>query len=194
MGMTRVKGLRSTHTPHVVSRHALAHAGQGAVGQVVEQRALPGVEDEELEDRVRDVGPGRGAPLGRGGSRQPEHLGGDAIEEQRVALLIVALQEEDPGHQALLGGHRGVLGRVGERRELLGDGLLGHAEAGEERGEAPAARGRDKRYPRFPNLTWTVGTQAIARQALAPTLAAWLTGRSPRFVKGTASTAVPARF
>ena len=76
---------------------ALAHPGQGAVGQVVEQRVLPGVEDdpleqhvveadalgepgaarrelgghrrqpllEELEQRGRDVLPGRGAPLGR---------------------------------------------------------------------------------------------------------------------------------
>jgi hypothetical protein len=35
-------------------------------------------------------------------SGQPEHLGGDAVEEQRVAILVTALQVEDPGHQALL--------------------------------------------------------------------------------------------
>ena len=114
--------------------HALAHAGQGAVGQVLAQRVMRGVEDdplehhvvegdalaqpgaarrelrghgrqpllEELEQRGWDVGPGRFAPLGRGGSGQPEHLGGDAVEELRVAILVAALQEEDPGHQALL--------------------------------------------------------------------------------------------
>jgi hypothetical protein len=31
---------------------ALAHPGKGAVGQVVEQRALPGVEDDPLEHQV----------------------------------------------------------------------------------------------------------------------------------------------
>src|SRR5688572_12030833 len=31
---------------------ALAHPGQGAVGQVVEQRALPGIEDDPLEEHV----------------------------------------------------------------------------------------------------------------------------------------------
>ena len=59
-------------------------------------------------------------------------------QERRVAHLVPALQEEDPGHQALLGGHRGVPRRSCERLELLGNGVLGHAEAGEERGEADA--------------------------------------------------------
>ena len=157
------------------SRHALAHPGQGAVLQVVEQRVLPGVEDdaleqhvveadalaepgpargelrghrrqpllEELEQRGRGVFPGRRAPLGLVGSGQPEHLGADAVEEPRVALLVAALEEEDPGHQALLGDQLRPPGRVGERLQVLGDGLLGHAEAGEERGEAGAALGRE---------------------------------------------------
>ena len=63
------------------------------------------------------------------GSREPEHLVADAVEEPRVALLVAALEEEDPGHQALLGGQLGLPGRVRERRELHGDGVLGHAEA-----------------------------------------------------------------
>src|SRR5215218_8578059 len=75
----------------------------------------------------------RAAPLGRVGSRQAEHLGSDAVEEQRVALLVAALQEEDPRHQALLGSQRRLPGRVGERCQLLCDRLLGHAETGEKR-------------------------------------------------------------
>ena len=156
-------------------RDALAHPGQGAVVQVVEQRVLPGVEDdsleqhvveadalaepgatrgelrghrrqpllEELEQRGRGVVPGRGAPLVRRISGQLEHLGADAVEEPRVALLVAALEEEDPGHQALLRDQLRPPGRVGERRQVLGDGLLGHAEAGEERGQASAALGRE---------------------------------------------------
>ena len=132
---------------------------QTAVGQVVQKGTLPGGEDdslqhhvveadavlergapcrelggqdgqahlEELEHPGRDVGPGGGAPLGWGGSGHPEHLGGDAVEEQRVALLVAALQEEDPGLQ-------GVISRLGERSQVLGDGVLGHAEAAEEDG------------------------------------------------------------
>ena len=88
---------------------------------------------------------GRCASLGRRGSRQPEHLGGDAVEEPRVALLVAALQEEDPCHQALLGGQRRLPRCVGERRDLLGDGPLAHAEAGEQRHEAAAALGRQVR-------------------------------------------------
>ena len=56
-----------------------------------------------------------------------------------VALLVAALEEEDPGHQALLRHQRRLPGRVGERRELLGDRVLGHAEAGEQRHQAAAA-------------------------------------------------------
>ena len=60
-----------------------------------------------------------------------------------MALLVAALEEEDPGHQALLGGQRRLPGRVGERREVLGDGLLGHAEAGEQRRQPVAALVRE---------------------------------------------------
>ena len=155
--------------------HALAHPGQRAIGQVVEKRVLPGVEDdpleqhvveadalaqslatrgdlgghrgqpllEELEHRGRGFGAGRGAPLGGGGSRQPEHLGGDAVEELRVALLVATLEEEDPGHQALLGHQRSLPGRIGERRDVLGDEIVTDAEAGEERLQAAAALVRE---------------------------------------------------
>jgi hypothetical protein len=78
------------------------------------------------------VGPGRVAALGGGLSLQAHHLVDDAVEDQRVALLVAALEVEDPGHQ-------GVVGRLAERREMLGDGVLGHTEAGEEGGEAIAA-------------------------------------------------------
>ena len=157
--------------------HGLAHPGQDAVVQVVEQRILSGLEDdplehhvveayalaqspaarrelggqrgeallEELEHRGGDVGSGGGAPLGRGRAGQPEHLGGDAVEDQRVALLVAALQEEDPGHQGLRRGERGAPGDSVERLEVLRDGVLGHAEAGEQRGEAPAALLREAR-------------------------------------------------
>ena len=100
---------------------------------------------EEVEHPRGGVFAGRCASLGRRGSRQPEHLGGDAVEEHRVALLVAALQEEDPCHQALLGGQRRLPRCVGERRDLLGDGPLAHAEAGEQRHEAAAALGRQLR-------------------------------------------------
>ena len=76
--------------------------------------------------------PGRVEPLVRGVAGELEHLGGDAVEHHRVALLVAALQVEDPGHQ-------GVVGRLAERRDVLGDGVLCHAEAGEQRGQALAA-------------------------------------------------------
>ena len=142
---------------------AFTHPGKGAVGQVVEQRVLPRVEDdpldqhvveadafaqpgaagceldrhlrqpflEELEHPGRSVSPGGCAPLVRGASGQAEHLLGDAVEEYGMTLLVAALQEEHPGHQRLVGGHRGLLGRCCKRRDLLGDDILGHAEAGQ---------------------------------------------------------------
>ena len=85
---------------------------------------------------------GGGAPLVRRLSRQPEHLGADAIEEPGVALLVAALEEEHPGDQALLRRQFRLPGGVGERRERLGDGVLGDAEAGEQRGQAIAPLGR----------------------------------------------------
>ncbi len=148
--------------------HAVAHPGQRAVVQVREQRLLPGVEDDPLEDHVveadarvhagaagrelaghgrqplleelehpgRGVLPGRVATLVRRVAGEREHLGGDAVEEHRVALLVAALQVQDPGHQ-------GVVGRVAERREVLGDRVLRDAEAGEQRGETRAALVRE---------------------------------------------------
>ena len=147
---------------------ALEHPGQRAVLQVREQRALPGQEDDPLEDHVveadarvdagaarRELARHRGQPLleelehagrgvltgrvetlVRGVAGELEHLGGDAVEHHRVALLVAALQVEDPGHQ-------GVVGRLSERRDVLGDGVLRHAEAGEERGQAIAALVRE---------------------------------------------------
>jgi hypothetical protein len=149
----------------------LAHPGQCAVGQVLEQRVRPGVEHdaleqhvveadalaqprftrrelrghrgqlllEELEDRRGGVLAGRCAALGGRLAGQPEQLFRDAVEESRVALFVAALQGEGPGHQALLGG-QGLPVRCGdERRELLGDRVLGNAEAGEKRREAVTA-------------------------------------------------------
>ena len=157
--------------------HALVHPGQRAIGQVVEKRVLPCVEDdpleqhvveadalaqslaargdlgghrgqpllEELEHRGRGFGAGRGTPLLGGGSRQSQHLGGDAVEEPRMALLVATLEEEHPGHQALL-GHQGSLpGCIGERRDVLGDEIVTDAEAREERLQAAAALVREPR-------------------------------------------------
>ena len=94
---------------------------------------------EELEDLRRGVLAGRCAALGGGLAGQPEYLCRDAVEEPRVALFVAALQGEGPGHQALLGGQGLPVRRGDERRELLGDRVLAHAEAGEERREALAA-------------------------------------------------------
>jgi hypothetical protein len=148
----------------------LAHSGQRAVGQVVEQRGRPGVEDdsleqhvveadalaqprftrrelrghrrqhllEELEDLRRGVLAGRRSALGGGLAGQPEYLCRDAVEESRVALFVAALQGEGPGNQALLGGQGLPIRRGDERRELLGDRVLGYAEAGEEGRQAVA--------------------------------------------------------
>ena len=155
--------------------HALVYPGQRAIGQVVEKRVLPGVEDdpleqhvveadalaqslatrgdlgghrgqpllEELEHRGRGFGAGRGTTLGGGGSRQSQHLGGDAVEEPRMALLVATLEEEHPGHQALLGRQRSLPGCIGERRDVLGDEIVTDAEAGEERLQAAAALVRE---------------------------------------------------
>ena len=79
------------------------------------------------------------------GSGQPEHLGGDPVEPQRMAVLVAALQEEDPGHQALVGGQGRLPGHVGERRDVLGDRVLGHAEAGEKSHETAATLIRELR-------------------------------------------------
>ena len=92
---------------------------------------------EELEHPAGACSRAAVAPLVRRVSGQLEHLGGDAVEEHRVALLVTALQEEDPRHEPR------IVGGVAERREVLGDGVLGDAEAGEERGEAVAALVRE---------------------------------------------------
>ena len=88
---------------------------------------------EQLEQRLRDEPSGGSASLRRRVSGQAEHLGGDAVEEQRVAVLVAALQKEDPHHHAVQ-----VLGGVGERSEVFGHGVLGDTEAGEQRRQAPA--------------------------------------------------------
>ena len=80
----------------------------------------------------------RGEPLGRGIARQPQHLGSHAVEEPGMAILVAALQEEDPHHHRV-----DVLGAIGERREVFGDRVLGHPEAGEQRRQEPAALGRE---------------------------------------------------
>ena len=145
---------------------ALANARQDTVGQIVEQRPLPGREDgsledhvvegdavenlgasrrqllgerrqprlEQLEQGVRHELPRRGEPLAGRLSGQLQDLGGDTIEELRVTILVAALEKEQPHHHRV---H--VLGAVGERHEVLGDRVLGDAEAGEQRGQAPAA-------------------------------------------------------
>ena len=135
---------------------------------------------EELEQRGRDVGAGRGAPLGRGGARQPEHLLGDAVEELRVPLLVAALEEEDPGHQALLGGQLRLPGRVGERRQLLGDGVLGDAEAGEQRRQALATLGRQLR----PRATSGVRSMAAGFHCRRATTCEKKLGQNLRFGAG----------
>ena len=169
--------------------HALAHPGQHAVLQVLEQRALPGGEHVPLEDHVvqgdaliqsdlarrqlgghrrqplleqlehggRDEVPGRGAPLRRGGSGQPEHLGGDPVKELRVALLVAALEEEDPGHQ-------GVRGRLGERREVLGDGRprRRRSRPGASSGGGGARPGAQARRGRPGRGRWSSGPTADA--------------------------------
>jgi len=117
----------------VVEPDALVQAG-AARRELGGQRGESVV--EELEHTGRGVGPGRVAALGGGLSVQAHHLVDDAVEDQRVALLVAALEVEDPGHQ-------GVVGRLAERREMLGDGVLGHTEAGEEGGEAIAALVRE---------------------------------------------------
>ena len=127
---------------HVVERDALAQpdATGGQLGCHGGQPLF-----EELEHPSRDVGPGRFAPLGGGGSGQSEYLGGDPVEPQRMAVLVAALQEEDPGHQALVGGQARLPGHVGERRDVLGDRVLGHAEAGENGHETAATLSRELR-------------------------------------------------
>jgi hypothetical protein len=127
---------------HVVEPDAVGQPG-AALRELARHLGQPLL--EELEQRGRDVLPGRLEPLGGGVSGEPEHVAGDAIEELRVPLLVAALQVEDPGHQGLVGGQLGRPGRIGERRELLGHGVLGHAEPGEERGQALTALGRKLR-------------------------------------------------
>ena len=86
--------------------------------------------------------PRGGAAVIRRVPGQPEHLGADAIEQPRVPLLVAPLEEEDPRHQALLGQQLPVARNVGERGELLRHRVLGHAEAGQDRGQplAPLIR------------------------------------------------------
>jgi hypothetical protein len=100
---------------HVVEADALAEPGATGA-ELGGQRGQPHL--EELEECGRNVGPGSGAPLGRGGSRQSQHLGGDAVEEHRVALLVAALQVEEPSHEArsVVRRRRRSSGRPGQAR------------------------------------------------------------------------------
>jgi len=68
----------------VVQAHALAQP-RPAGGELGRNRGQAHL--EELEHGGRDVGPRRGPPLHRGIPGQPEHLGADAIERPRMALL-----------------------------------------------------------------------------------------------------------
>ena len=108
---------------------ALAHSGQGAVGQVVEQRVLPGVEDDPLEQHVVEADalaePGAaGGELG-GHRRQPllEEL------EQRGRGVV-------PGRRAPLGRRRLRAARAPRRR------------SGRRAARGAARRGAGGRRPR----------------------------------------------
>ena len=199
---------------------ALAHARQGAVVQVLEQRALPGGEHHALEGHVVERHPvvqagaalrhlrGHGGKLvleevddpGRGDlprglaalrlrlPRQLEHLGGDAVEEPRVALLVALLQEDDPRDQR-------VVGRRAERREVLGDGVVGDPEAGQQLREPLAAVvGELRRTPRRRGRGRCAArpTAASPRRARRSSASGWTAGsaRPPRL---PGADAIPSR-
>ena len=199
--------------------HALAHAGQGAVGQLVEQRVLPGVEDdpleqhvveadalaeprapggelrghrrqpllEELEHRRRDVGAGRRAPLGRRvarAARAPRRRCG-----RRACAWRCSSRRWRKKTQAIRLSWEasvGLPGRVGERRELLGDRVLGHAEAGEQRRQPVAALVRQlrpragvRRRGRWPSDS-TAGGPRSGRRSWARSCASRARSARPR--------------
>ncbi len=85
---------------------------------------------------------GRGATLGRRGPGSPSTSA--AIRSKRTAWRTSSrrLQEEDPSHQGLIKRHRGLLGGRGKRCQLLGHGILGHAETGQEPGQSLTALSR----------------------------------------------------
>ena len=169
------------HVPALVALDALdalAHPGQGAVGQVVEQRVLAGVEHDSLEQHVVEADAlGEPAVAGRelGGHRGQPHL--EELEHRRrerssraAARRSAGVAPGSPSTSAAMRS-KNIAWRSSSRRcrkktqairlswetsvafraasangaIVLGDGLLAHAEAGEQRREAAAALGRQLR-------------------------------------------------
>ena len=158
--------------------HALAHAGQRAVGQVVEQRVLPGVEDDPLEQHVVEADalaePGRApppaprpspaaaprraraAPPGRGSRAAARRSSGVSpgspstsapMRSKSFAWRCSSRRWRKKTQAIRLSWEASVASRAASANgvELLGDGVLGDAEAGEQRRQPIAALGRELR-------------------------------------------------
>src|SRR4051794_19709197 len=114
---------------HVVQRHPVAQVGAALLHRGGHRRQLL---LEELDDPGRRDLARRGVALLLRLPRQLEHLGGDAVEEARVTLLVALLEEDHPSDQRVLGGGP-------ERLEVHGDGVVGDPEAGQDLREPLAA-------------------------------------------------------
>ena len=128
---------------HVVEADALAQPG-ATRRELRGHRGQPLL--EELEHRRRGVRAGRGAALGRGVSRAAR-APRRAMRSKSRAWRCSSRRWRKKTQAIRLSweARSSPVRRGGERRELLGDRVLGHAEAGEQRREALAALVRELR-------------------------------------------------
>ena len=176
--------------------HALEHPGQRAVLQVREQRALPGTGARSPRGscgrgrcpRRRAARPAAsssaiagsrsskssstpaGACSRAASSRSSGVSPGSSSTSAAMRSNITAWRCSSRRCRYRTQATSGVVGRLAERRDVLGDGVLRHAEAGEQRGEARAAlvrraratRGRRERG-RWPSRPTAAGPRAARR-------------------------------